>query len=213
MHIYRRVRFSAAVMGGLLGLMLLAVPKTVQAAKFFVDGTELAVKPEEKVAPTEPKPVQLLFEFQRDGGLNPQATKYVKPFIVEDLTASGFFSQVSETPAAEGAVLSIKFNNIINPEELAKAKKDGFRTGLTFGLFASTVVTDYYQVTFDYIAHPGATPVTTVVYHRLVTTMGKIKEPVSGVEFKKVDIAVRELVRQVMGRGINNVFTPPSVTS
>lgn len=209
----RRVRFPAVVMGAVLGLLLLAVPQTVIAAKFFVDGSELAIPPEQKIVPTAPKPVQLLFEFQRDGGPNPQATKYVKPFIVEDLKASGFFSEVLDTPAAEGAVLSIKFNNIIKPDELAKAKKDGFRTGLTFGLFASTVVTDYYQVTFEYIAHSGATPVTTVVYHRLVTTMGKIKEPIPGVQFKKVDHAVRELVRQATGRGINNVFTPPAINS
>lgn len=194
---------------GILGLALLALPQVAKAAKFYVDGTELAVKDEERVTIAQPRPLQLIYEFQRDGGPNAKPTKWSKPFIIEDLKASGAFSEVAETPVEGGAVLSIKFNNIVDPEALKKAKSDGFKTGLTFGLFGSTVVADYYEVTFEYIRAPGAAPIKTVVHHTLVTTIGKVKDPNPGVQYKKVDLAVRELMKQVMTRGLNTMFADP----
>jgi hypothetical protein len=190
-------------------LTIAAMPQIVQAAKFYVDATTIAVKPEEKVTPATPKPVQILYEFQRDGGPNPKATKFTKSFIFEDLKASGGFSAVSETPVEGGAVLSIKFNNVVDPEALKKAKSDGFKTGLSFGLFGGTAVEDLYEVTFEYIPAPGAAPIKTIVYHKLVTTIGKVKEVIPGTQYKKADLAVRELVRQVMARGTNNLFADP----
>lgn len=206
-------RFSASAWTWAVALcaaVLLAAPQAVKAAKFYVDGTALVVKPEEKVVPAAPKPLQILYEFQRDGGPNPKATKFTKPFILEDLKASGGFSSVAETPVEGGAVLSIKFNNVVDPEALKKAKADGFKTGLSFGLFGGTVVEDLYVVTFEYVPAPGATPIKTVVHHKLTTSIGKVDQTtIPGVQYKKADLAVRELVRQVMARGLNNLFADP----
>ncbi len=205
-----RKYFAAPWAIGLVLLAFLAIPSAAIAAKFYVDGTTIALKPEEKVTPVAPKPVQILYEFQRDGGPNPKATKFTKPFIFEDLKASGGFTAVAETPVEGGAVLSIKFNNVVDPEALKKAKKDGFRAGLTFGLAGGAAVEDLYEVTFEYIPAPGATPIKTVVIHKLVTTIGKVKDAIPGTQFKKAEPAVRELVRQVMVRGTNTLFADPA---
>lgn len=210
LHLRNRGHVFLAALLGILGLTLLALPQVAKAAKFYVDGTELAVKDEDRVTIAQPRPLQLIYEFQRDGGPNPKATKWSKPFIIDDLAASGAFSEVVETPVEGGAVLSIKFNNIVNPEELKKAKGDAFKTGLTFGLFGSTVVADYYEVTFEYIPAPGAAPIKTVVHHTLITTLGKVKDPIPGVQYKKADLAVRDLMKQVMARGLNNLFADPA---
>ena len=206
---FGRLNFAWAL--AIFGALLLFAPQAVLAAKFYVDGSTLELKPGEKAAPVTPRPLQILYEFQRDGGPNPKATKFTKGWILEDLKASGGFSEVAETPVAGGAVLSIKFNNVVDPEKLKKAKADGFKTGLSFGLFGGTVVEDLYEVTFEYVPSPGAAPIKTVVFHKLTTTIGKVDQStIPGVQYKKGDLAVRELVRQVMVRGLNNLFVDPA---
>ena len=178
------------------------------AVKFYVDNELGTVKPEEKVTPATPVPVQVLFEFQRDAAPNPKATKVVKPWALEAIRGTNNFSEVVETPAANGAVLSIKFNNVVKREELDKAKKDAFRAGLGFGLFGGAVATDYYEVPTT-----GAAPIRTVVSHRLYTTFGKQKKdapPIPGTEFKKGDDAVKTLVVQALERGVNNIMADPA---
>ena len=105
----------------------------------------------------------MIFEFERDGAPNPKATKVVKPWVIEDIKATGDFSEIVETPVASGAVLSIKFNNLVVQEELDKAKKQGFGAGLSFGLLGGVVTTDHYAVTVEYIAATGATPISMAV--------------------------------------------------
>jgi hypothetical protein len=194
-------------------LLAVSLPSAAHAVKFYVDNQLGTVKPEEKVTPAAPAPVQILFEFQRDAAPNPKATKVVKPWALEAVRGTGSFSEVVETPAANGAVLSIKFNNIVKKEELDKAKKDAFRAGLGFGLFGGAVATDYYEVTLEYVPATGAAPIRTVVSHRLYTTFGKQKAdapPIPGTEFKKGDDAVKTLVVQALERGVNNIVADPA---
>jgi hypothetical protein len=199
---------QTSMLRAMLALVLAAaLPSAAMAVKFYVDNALGEVKPEEKVTPAQPKPVQILYEFQRDGAPNPKATKLTKIWVLDALKATGDFSEVVETPANNGAVLSIKFNNIVKKEELDKAKKDGFKAGLGFGLFGGVVATDYYEVTFEYVAETGATPIKTVVQHKLYSTFGKQKEGVviPGTLHKKVDDAVKALVVQAINRGANNI--------
>ena len=81
---------------------ILCLTPVAQAAKWYVDNALGEVKPEEKLVPAHPKPVQLLFEFQRDGAPNPKATKLIKPWAVDDLKATGAFTDIIETPASDG---------------------------------------------------------------------------------------------------------------
>ena len=153
--------------------------------------------------------MQVIYEFQRDGVPHARATKETKQSALDALAKSGVFSEVVEKPVDGGAVLSIKFNNVVDQEKLKDAKKDGFRAGLGFGLFGGVVATDNYIVTFEYIPHTGAAPVTTTVEHALHMKFGKKDVEIPGTEVKKVKDAIAMLVRQVMDRGVNNLASDP----
>lgn len=201
------------LMRALFALVLVAaLPGAVLAVKVYVDNELGEVKPEEKVTPATPKPVQVLFEFQRDGAPNPKATKVTKAWVLEALKATGDFSEVVETPVEGGAVLSIKFNNIVKKEELDKAKKDAFKSGLGFGLFGGALATDYYEVTFEYVAATGAAPIRTIVNHKLYTAIGKQKKDlvIPGTMYKKIDDGVKSLMIQAINRGANNIVSDPA---
>jgi hypothetical protein len=194
-------------------LAMIALPLgAAQAMKFYVDNALGVVKPEEKVTPAAPQPVQVLFEFQRDGSPHARATKQVKPWALEAIKATGDFSEVTEAPTANGAVLSVKFNNVVKKEELDKAKSDGFKAGLGFGLFGGVFVTDTYEVSFEYIAATGAAPIKSMVIHKLHSTYGKQKAGfvAPGTEYKKANDAVKAVVDQALARGVNNIVADPA---
>jgi len=204
LHVALLARFAALV------LAWISVEGAAEAAKWYVDNTLGEVKAEEKKVPAQLRPIQLLFEFQRDGTPNPKATKVVKPWAIEDIKQTGAFSEISETPSTDGAILSIKFNNIVKQEELDKAKHDGFRAGLSFGLAGGVVATDHYVVTFTYIAPNGAPPITSVVNHALHMKFGTKAVEIPGTEAKNGDEAVKTVVRQALARGVNNIVTDPA---
>lgn len=197
-------------LAALLTFTLFAAAVPAQAAKWYVDNKLGEVKPEEKATPSHPKPVQLLFEFQRDGSPNPKADEVVKPWAIDDLKATGPFTEIATEPTADGAVLSITFNNITKKEELDKAKKDGFRAGLGFGLFGGVVATDYYIVTLSYVPETGAAPITTIVEHALHMKYGNKDVEIPGIQVKNVDEALKTVVRQAIERGVNTIVADPA---
>lgn len=205
-------RFSAVCWFRLFLAVLCAamLPSAAQAAKWFVDNTLGDVKPEEKVTPAQPRPVQLLWEFQRDGSPNPKATKAIRPIALDALKATGDFSEIVEGPVADGAVLSIRFNNVVNAEELSKVKKQAFGAGLGFGLFGGVVATDHYVVTLEYIDHTGAEPIRTEVTHALHMKYGKKEVAIPGTQVKNVTEAVKGVVNQALARGVNNIVSDPA---
>jgi hypothetical protein len=192
------------------GAALFAVtgqPQAAMAMKFFVADALGEVKPEEKVVPAKPRPVQVLFEFQREGSPNPKATKVVKPWAIEDLKATGAFSEVTEAPVFDGAVISIKFNNLVIKEEADKAKKQAFGAGLGFGLFGGVVAVDHYVASVDYIPATGAAPIHTEVKHELYGKYGKKDVVIPGTQAATVDEAVKTVVRQALARAVNNIVS------
>lgn len=193
---------------GLAAILLATTP--AHGAKWFIDNTLGDVKPEEKVKPAQPAPVQVLYEFQRDGTVHPKATKQTKQWALDAIKATGDFSDVVETPVASGAVLSIKFNNVVKKEELDQAKKDGFKAGLGFGLFGGVVATDHYIVSFEYLSSNGATPIKTVVNHALHMKFGKKDVEIPGTEVKNAVAAVQGVVNQAIARGVNTVVADPA---
>jgi hypothetical protein len=202
-----RARLSVLTKAACFAMLVALLPSGAHAAKWFYDNALGEVRADEKVQPAKPEPVQLLFEFQRDGQPNPKATKLVKPWAVEDLKATGAFSDVVETPPGNGAVLSIKFNNVVNEEELKKAKKQAFGAGLGFGMFGGVVATDHYVVTLEYIPVSGGPTFTTQVTHALYMKYGKKDVEIPGTEVKNVEAALQTVVRQALARGVNNLFT------
>ena len=194
----------------LAAFTLSALPQPAAAMKFYVANALGEVKPEEKVTPAAPQPVQIIFEFERDGKPNAKATKIVTPMAVEDLKATGAFSEVTEAPTANGAIISIKFNNVVIKEELDKTKSQAFGAGLGFGLFGGVLAVDHYVVSIDYVAATGATPIHTEVKHELYAKYGKKDVEVPGTEYKNADEAVKTIVRQALARGVNSIVADPA---
>jgi hypothetical protein len=168
------------------------------AAKWYVDAKLGDLKPEEIVTVANPQPAQLLLEFQTDGVANAKGTKYVKPLAITAINARHAFSELTETPAPSGTVLTIAMNNLTEKGAAGK----GFKTGLTFGL-APLLVTDRYAVHFELLRGPGSTPISCDVAHALHLTMGKQEDPTIGVLVKNPQVGMQMIIDQVMAHGIN----------
>lgn len=172
--------------------------------KIYIDAKLGDLKAEDKVKVATPKPVQLIFEFQRDGIPNARATKFVRPIILEALKAQGVFADFIETPVADGALLSIKFNNI--PQKGAAGK--GFASGLTLGL-AGLFVTDFYEVKFDLAPTIGSDVISKLIKHELHLKKGKKDIPDPGVEVKNLDVGIRVIIAQAAAHGLNQLAADP----
>jgi len=170
------------------------------SAGMYVDNTLGEVRAEDIHKVASPRPAQLLFEFQTDGTANAKATKYVKPILSDEIKALGFVSELSDTPVAGGARLTVIMNDI--PQKNAASK--GFVTGLTFGL-AGALVADDYDVTFTYAGGDGQQSITRTVHHRLYTKIGAKDPPPNATAVKKAEEAVRLVVRQVVAHGLNGI--------
>jgi hypothetical protein len=191
-------------------LVLTALPQAAAAMKFYVANALGEVKPKEKVTPETCEPVQVLFEFQRSGTPNAKATRVVTPWAIKDIKATGVFSEVTDAPTANSAILSIKFNNVVVKEELDKTKKQAFGAGLGVGLFGGVLAVDHYGVSIDYVFATGATPIHTEVKHELYAKYGEKDVDVPGAEYRDADEAVKVLVSQALPRGVNNIVADPA---
>ena len=141
------------------------------SAKMYVDpGLPAVAKADLPLAP-HPEPVQVLFEFRTKGNANAKATARIAPRVISAATASGLFTQVSNTPQDGAGILKIVIDNVPLTDNAA-AK--GFGTGLTFGL-AGSIVTDGYICTASY-SRGGHTTETTLK-HSIYTTIGNHEGP------------------------------------
>ncbi len=190
-------------------LLAFSLSAPALAAKWFVDNTLGEVKPEERITVTSPQPVQLIFEFQRDGKSVPAAVKQVKPMVLDAMKARADFSEISDKPVANGALLSFVINNVVNKEELAKLKKKAFGAGLSFGLGSGVVATDHYFIKLELIPATGKPSIKTEFEHALHMRFGNTKEEVPGTQAKNAIEAVRGVVRQSVNKGLNTLAADP----
>lgn len=176
-------------------------------ATFYVDMNMKEVAPANRAAVANPKPVQILFEFQTKGVRNGQATDFVRKQVLETVRGSGAFTDVSDGPVANGAILNIVLNNVPLTDD-AYAK--GFTTGLTFGLVGTTVG-DGYICTADYISAPGAAKITKTNRDAIYTSLGNSSGPPPNVQkMKSVDDAVHLMVRKTVGNAVNDIARDPA---
>lgn len=175
-------------------------------ATHYVDTALKDVPPEAMAKAKDPKPVQLLFEFQTKGATNARATEQLKVKASEVVTKSGLFSQVSNTPVSGNAILSVVINNVPLTDDAASK---GFVTGLTFGLAGSTI-TDGYICTLDYLPGGSAPRISTTVRHAIHTTLGTGGAPASAVKSASIMEAVETMVRQIVANGLNTVASNPA---
>lgn len=163
-------------------------------ANFYVDGNTREVPVASMAKPAEPKPVQLVVEFQTRGVANARATAQTKPMIADAVRSTGLFSEVRETPAEGAGLLSVTLNNVPLTDDAA-AK--GFMAGLTFGA-AGQQVTDGYICNVSYLAPGQAKPIVKTARHAIHTTIGARAAPVNAWKAPNLQEAVRTMVRQVM---------------
>ncbi|HKP77677.1 MAG TPA: hypothetical protein VJU34_00960, partial [Phenylobacterium sp.] len=107
------------------------------AAAGYVGAELMDVKPEAKVTVASPQPVQLLFNFATKGAPNKQATKFTKEEVLKTVKASGLFSEVSEAPTPNGAILSVTIDNTVAPGAMNEAAAKGVVTGATLFIVGS----------------------------------------------------------------------------
>jgi hypothetical protein len=195
---------AAAIAAGLAGAW-----GPARAAEYI--GSSLTdVKPEDRAVVGNPQPVQVLIQFQTKGAPNGRATKYVKQQVLDTVKASGLFSDVSEAPTANGAILSVVINNVAAPKDIQEAEAKGFVTGATFFIAGSNVA-DYYDCTVDYVAGPSAPKITRTAHHSLITQVGLINKPPTGaVKVGAIKDAVFMMVRQIVSNPLNEIGKDPA---
>lgn len=188
----------------LLTVAALALAAT-GCATHFVDGAVKDVPASDFARPAAPAPVQLVFEFRTKGVPNPRATEHVRPLAVEDVKATGLFSELTDKPVPGGAMLNVVIENVALTDD-AFAK--GFMTGLTLGLAGSTV-TDGYTCTVSYLP-PGRTqPIVKTSKHAIHTSMGATGAPANAYKAKGIDDAVRTMVRQILAGPLRDLSREP----
>jgi hypothetical protein len=194
-----RLRLNATL-GVLLSVVLMS-----GCATMFVDTGLKDVPASEYMKPPQPKPIQLLFNFQTKGAANARATKFLTDDVTRTVQSSGLFSSVSTQPVTGGTLLSVTINNVPVTED---AFSKGFATGLTFGLAGNTV-TDGYVCTLDYSAAAGGQPIQVKTRHAIHTNVGAKKAPEHAVKAKSPEEAVRTMARQIVGNGLKDLSLDP----
>jgi hypothetical protein len=186
-----------------------AIAGTASAAGYV--GSELGdVKPEARVVIASPQPVQLLYQFATKGAPNKAATKFTKDAAVAAVKASGLFSEVSEAPTPNGAILSVTVDNVPPDGSLTNAAAKGAVTGATMFIVGSNT-RDYYKATVEYVSGPNAAKVTRTANHSIVTQIGLVNsEPSDAVKVEGgMKGSVMTMVRQIVSNPLNALASDP----
>jgi hypothetical protein len=190
-----------------LTLALLAAATVLTGcANFYVDRGTPEISTSQYQKPIEPKPVQLLFEFQTKGVVNARATDHLKAQIGEMVKASGLFSAVESAPVAGGAVLNVTLNNVPLTDDVFTK---GFVTGLTFGL-AGSQVSDGYVCTVTYLTAQQAEAIKKMARHAIHTQVGAGAAPANGIKVESIEVAVRTMTRQIVSTALNELSRDPA---
>lgn len=176
----------------------------------YVDTSLPDLTPAQKLQVANPQPVQLVFEFQTKGTANSQVTDLLKPIVLTAVKDSGAFSQISDLPAANGALLHITLNNVELNDTANDAYAKGTITGLTFGLIGNTVG-DGYICTIDYLPGTTGAKITKVVRDAIYTSIGATTtKPEHAQQMKSLKEAGEYMTRVVVENGINELVKDPS---
>jgi hypothetical protein len=185
----------------LYSIVLAGAALLAGCATHYVDGSTKEVPPSHFTKAPQPRPVQLLTEFQSKGVANARATAATKDMIAEGVRSTGLFTEISDKPAAGAGVLTVTLNNVPLTDDAA-AK--GFIAGLTFGA-AGQQVTDGYVCTVSYLAPGASQPVVKSAKHAIHTTLGASSAPPNAYKAASIDEAVRLMVRQVMSVALSDL--------
>jgi len=189
-----------------LALLVVIAATTSGCATFYVDSSLKDVPSADYAHPASPQPVQVLYSFQTKGVNNSRATDYTRKRVMETLSASGVFSQVTSDPVPSGAILSVTINNVpITDDAFAK----GFVTGFTFGLVGSEAA-DGYVCTVEYQASLTAPKIAKHARHAIHVTMGAHGAPEGTAKAASLDEAVTIMTRQIVGNALKDLAADPA---
>lgn len=202
--------FSSAALRGYCRRLALFAGLLVAAlltgcASFYVDTATKEVPAADFTKPANPRPVHFLFEFQTKGVANSRATDLLKGQIVDQVKGAGLFAAVEDKPVADGAILSIKLNNVPLTDN---AFGKGFVTWLTFGL-AGNQVTDGYVCTVEYLGAGAAEPVRKTARHAIHTVIGAKEAPPNATPVEGIEAAVRTMTRQIVSSALKALSDDP----
>lgn len=175
-------------------------------ASTYVDTATKEVPVANLKKPEQPKPVQLVFEFQTKGAPNSRATGFLKDDVARQVTESGLFSTVATEPARGASLLSVTLNNVPLTQDAAS---QGFVTGLTFGL-AGSAVSDGYVCTVSYLPAGQSAPIVKTARHAIHTTLGNANPPAGAVKSENVAAAVHKMTRDVLSNALKELSDDPS---
>jgi hypothetical protein len=191
--------------GVLMGGLLVSASMLTGCASFYVDTAIKDVPASEIQKAAQPKPVQLIFDFQTKGAPNSRAADFLRAQVTDQIKATQLFSSVDDKPVAGGAILSVVLNNI-PLDDSPEAK--GFVTGLTFGL-KGNMVTDGYVCTVTYLPGGTASPIVKIGKHAIHTTIGASAAPLNAVKAENVTEAVKTMTRQIVGNTLRDLSQDP----
>ena len=186
--------------------LLLCLFAFAGCANIYIDGSTPEVSKSEFKKPDVLKPVQVIFEFQTKGVANGRATKALQQQVVNQIQDSQIFSVASTEPAAGGAILSIKINNVPLSDN---AFSKGFLTGMTFGLKGSQV-SDGYVCTATYIKAGSNAEIVKTARHAIHTTIGAAAAPGNATKASGIEDAIRTMTRQVLSTTLDALSKDPS---
>lgn len=182
-------------------LVLVGMVALTGCATHYVDGNTKEIAAASYRKPADPKPVQLLFEFQTKGALNARVTDLMKTQVLDQVKSSGMFSRVDDKPVDGGGLMSITLNNVpLSDDAFAK----GFATGLTLGL-AGNQVTDGYICTIKYTSDQQKEPLVKLARHAIHTTVGAKGAPPNSIKSDSIQDAVKLMSRQVVSTALNDL--------
>ncbi|WP_232472127.1 hypothetical protein [Burkholderia ubonensis] len=186
--------------------MLIFASMMAGCASVYVDTATKEVPVAQMKSVADPKPVQLIFEFQTKGVPNPRATELLRHEVDKEVKESRLFSSVSDDPVSNVGLLNVTLNNVPLAEDAASK---GFVTGLTFGLAGSTV-TDGYICTVSYLPAGQTTPVVKTVRHAIHTTIGNASPPPAALKSASMLEAINKVVRDVLSNALNDLSHDPA---
>jgi hypothetical protein len=175
-------------------------------ASFYLDTATKEVPVEAYKKPAAPKPVQVVFEFQTKGVANATATKFLSAQVMDQVKGSGLFSEVKDTPAADGALLNVVLNNVPLTDD---AFSKGFVTGMTFGL-AGSQVSDGYVCNLTYLPTAQSAAISKTARHAIHAVMGAKDAPANGIKVESLESGVKTMTRQVVSTALDALSRDPA---
>jgi hypothetical protein len=196
-----------------VALSLIAGPAA--AFSYYLDDELTEVAAQDRTPVAHPQPVQVIFQITKNGAPVPSGKGYaiLKDKVLDAVKASGVFSDVSDTPSAGGAVVTITLNSLSTPEEEREAGRQGYVSGFTLGL-APGSATDHYVWTVEFVASPSAPKITETAKQSLTVAAGLGQTPPPHtVKLPTYHDAIFAMIRDVVSNTLNDLAKDPGFQS